>query len=578
MKIPGFHRDEDGTLVITISQTMRLVILASAMMLAVIAIWWVVLRKEQTRVWAPSGAPGDIIKSEDFADDEPDPLLAVESRAGVSPHSLLTIEGVAGADRDELEKIFDEILSDGLPDLQSEEAQLYDSLIARSAEIAPNRSLRFYDKLEGGNQRPYSISQLYKKWVKLNPEEAIETAKLLEEPLRFHILSRDLLALAETKPGKAFSTALLTRTDYFKYVRPDFVRSVVRTWSRIALAQAEKAAFELSETTGRREAVQGLALGVLDRSQAWADAYKWAGKLSQSQDRLWAGLAVVEMGLHRFPEEVRGAIDDFPHQALKQHLLRCAEAKRLAMKGDPQKRLELTTHLFRSTDPYDFHGRLCVLNTFEDQMLREYEGIQLRTRWPQLGEVTYLADGYLLCSDVPPEIRQEPLVNLLARGDLALAKGDLKSSHRDFLTYLHYNPHLEDADPYLTRWSRNANTYLGPDASLLDDVIVAANSVPEDTNFHQAMRAIQKQFQNQAGRALELYIFEAISGRELLENIFAWGDYPDTSARQALDALTINSGLTIYHKDYGIVGYYFRDQDVAMMMGTPPELIPYPID
>jgi hypothetical protein len=48
--------------------------------------------------------------------------------------------------------------------------------------------------------------------------------------------------------------------------------------------------------------------------------------------------------------------------------------------------------------------------------------------------------------------------------------------------------------------------------------------------------------------------------------------------REALDILTQYSGLTIHHKEYGIVGYYWRDEDIAMRMGAPIELIPYAIE
>lgn len=577
MKIPGIERDDDGSLVIEISPTMRLVALASVMILVGVVIWWLAIAKEQAQQRKMSRVPQDIIKEEEFAEDKPDALMKVEEVVGVSPHSLLSIERVAGADREELEKIFNDIMSQGLPRLDSEEAQLFNGLIERSAEIAPNRSLRFYDMLEGNNQRPYAINQLYKTWIGLNPLEALETAKLVEEPLRFHTLARDLPALAETRPKDAFDAALITRGDYFTHVRPDFVRPVTRIWARNAFSEAEKAVFGLSNLAERKEAVQGLALAKLDQSSEWENAYEWATGLGNSEDRLWARLTLVELGIHKDYEGVSEAAGNFSNQSLKQHLLRLMEAKRLALEISPGERHEKTWQIYRSTDPYDAHGRLCVLNTLENVGEREFEAITLRSRWPEIAEMTFVADGYLLYGGVPLDIPQKPLVNLLERGDRALSEGDLESSRQDFLTYLHYNPGHEDVDPYFTRWSKEAGTWLGNDAVILDEVIVPANVIPETSDFFVVMDNLAKEYEKETDKKLDFYIFEAISGRKP-ETLYAWGEHGDVSLREALDVLTSYSGLTVHHKEYGIVGYYWRDEDIAMSMGTSIESIPYPIE
>ena len=160
MKFPGIERDEDGTIVIEISQTMRLVVLSAAALLVVIAIWWVAIRNaSEPEGEKISRIPGNIPLAEDFKDDELN-LTEPERVMGVDgPQSTLNIERLGRADREELEKIFDGILSDGLPRLQSEEVQLYDSLVERSAEIAPVRSLQFYDMFEAPRQRLYAISR-----------------------------------------------------------------------------------------------------------------------------------------------------------------------------------------------------------------------------------------------------------------------------------------------------------------------------------------------------------------------------------------------------------------------------------
>ncbi|MGY8690858.1 MAG: hypothetical protein ACKVHP_24360, partial [Verrucomicrobiales bacterium] len=245
MKIPGIERDEDGTIVIEISQTMRIVALAAIALLAVMSIWWFAIRNEQKTQRQVSRVPGNIPLSEEFS-DAPEKLLLPEETIGVG-ESLLNIERLAGADREELEKIFTGILEEGSPNLQSEEMQLYNGMIARSAQIAPNRALRFYDRLEGNNQRPYSIAQLYRKWIQINPAEAIETAKLLEEPLRFHILATELIAFADTNPEAAFGQALVTSKDYFVNVRPNFIRPVIRKWADKSFSAAQAAVSKLKD-------------------------------------------------------------------------------------------------------------------------------------------------------------------------------------------------------------------------------------------------------------------------------------------------------------------------------------------
>lgn len=576
MKIPGVERDEEGTIVIEISPTMRLVALSGVMIFVGVVVWWIAIEKEQEKLRKMSRVPGNILKPEEYT-DEPDVLMGVEESIGVSPHSLLTIERLAGADREALETIFEEILNEGLPDLTSEEAQFYNSLIARSAEIAPNRSLRFYDMLEGGNQRSYSISQLYKKWITIRPLEAMETAKLVEEPLRFHMLSRDLLALAETRPSDAFEAALITRTDYFEHVVPDYIRPVVRLWGKSAFSAAEKSALELTYETGRKDAVQGLALAKLDQSSSWSDAYQWASDLANSQDRLWAQLTIAELGVHRHPDEAIDAVNNFPNLSLKKHLLRLVEAKRKALEYAPGDRRLKTWQLYRSTDPYDAHGRLCVANAFESIAEREKEAIYLRSRWRALRNTTFIADGYLLSGDVHLDVPESPLVNLLDRGDDSLNKDDLDAARADFLTYLHYNPAETDVDPYFTRWSKKANTWLGKDASILDEVTVPAAVVPEETPFFDVMEGLSKRYEEVTGSQLEFMVFEAISGKKP-EILFAWGEHEEVSLREAIDTLTLYTGLTVRQKEYGIVCYYWRDEDVAMSMGSTIEEIPYLLD
>lgn len=574
MKIPGFERDEDGTLVIEISPTMRLVALAGAMIFVGLAVWWVAIDREQEKQRRISRVPGNILPTDQFAEDKPDQLMSPEQSIGVSPYSLLSIESVAGADREELEKIFDEILERGLPDLQSEEAQLYNGLIARSAEIAPNRSLRFYDMLEGGNQRAYSISQLYKRWIELKPTEAVETAKLVEEPLRFHTLSRDLLLLAENNPNEALQAALLTRNDYFQHVEPDFIRPVVRTWGMDSFDAAEEAAMDIPMGEGRKEAIQGLALAKLDIESQWSQAYQWASNLGNSQDRLWTQLTIVEMGIHRGVEDTEDAVNNFSNLSLKKHLLRLVEARRLAQAYPEEERHRQTWILFRSTDPYDQHGRLCVLNAMENPQEREREAIRLRSRWPEVGAGTFVADAYLLTSEVNTKIPAGRLVNRLERGSELLANGDLDASRADFLTYLHYNPGQPELDPYFTEWSKKAGTWLGPGATKLDEISVPATVVQPDTDFFEVMGNLAKRYAEQTDDEMEFIVFEAISGTKPTP-LFAWGEHEEVSLREAIDSLTNYSGMIIEHKEYGVVCYHWRDEDIAMSMGSPIELIPY---
>ena len=578
MKIPGVERDEDGTIIIEISQNMRLIILAAAALLAIIAIWWVAIKKAESEKKKISRIPGNIPLTEEILPDDPNALTEPERVLGVEgPQSNLNIERLGRADREELEKIFEGILSEGLPRFDSEAVQLYDGLVQRSAEIAPNRSLQFYDYFEAPRQRCYSIAQLYKRWMEIDPVKAVQVAgEKIEDPLLYHILQRDLPRLAETVPSKALEAALLTRGKYFRAVTPDYIRPVMRTWAKASFSDAYKAAVKLKRDGSRREAIQGVAMAKLDTSTRWTDAYSWASKLGSSEDRLWAQMVITELGLYRKMEGVNEAVKNFPHQTLKQHLLRLLEAQRLADAYPESDRRDQTLYLYRSTDPYEYHGRLCVLNTFPDFDERFDEAHRLRSRWPDLGDITFVADGYLLMSGVMGSVPQKPLVNLLERGQLALQNEDLKRAEADFVQYLHYNPGYPEVDPYLTEWSKANDTWLGPGAAKMDEVVLPATSIPRSTSFRSGMAQFQELFEKQAGHAFNAYAFEGISGKPL-EQVTLGGSFEEVTAREALDILSHLNGIPFEVKEYGYVGYYIRDEDVAPLMGRPIELIPYPV-
>ena len=575
MKFPGIERDEDGTIVIEISQTMRLIVLSAAVLLVVITIWWVAIRKAESEAPKISRIPGNIPLFEEFEDDVT--LTELERVMGVDgPQSNLNIERLGRADREELEKIFDGILSDGLPRLQSEEVQLYDSLIERSAEIAPVRSLQFYDMFEAPRQRLYSISQLYKKWIKIDAVKAVEVAgKRVDEPLLYHVLKRDLPELAKTKPEEALTAAQATRGRYFTAVYVDYIRPVMRVWGKQAFSNALKAAGKLTRDNGRQEAFQGLALAKLDTSTNWSIAYKWASSLSNSQDSLWAQMAIAEMGVHK-RMKIGRTLENFPNQNLTQHLLRMQEAHRLANAYPESERDAQTLHLYRSGDPYEYHGRMCVVNTFPNLKDREAAAFRLRSRWPLLRDITYVSDGYLLTSGVPKNVPQAPLVNLIERGEIALKKGNLKQAESDFITYLHYNPWFPEIEDPLIRLSQANGTWLGPEASKLDEVVLPATTFSQDAFFIDTAPTFEKLFKETAGQPMRIFGFQGISGVPF-EDLRLHGSFGEVTAREALDIIMDSNGLAYHFKEYGLLTYYLRDEDVAPLMGRPIELLPYPV-
>ncbi|NCF93522.1 MAG: hypothetical protein GWQ05_21585 [Verrucomicrobiaceae bacterium] len=577
MKFPGIERDEDGTIVIEISQTMRLVVLSAAALLVVIAIWWVAIRNaSEPEGEKISRIPGNIPLAEDFKDDEltltePERVMGVDG-----PQSTLNIERLGRADREELEKIFDGILSDGLPRLQSEEVQLYDSLVERSAEIAPVRSLQFYDVFDAPRQRLYSISQLYKRWIKIDAVIAVEVAgKVVEEPLLYHVLKRDLPLLAETKPEEALAAAQATRGRYFTVVDVDYIRPVMRVWGKQTFSAAERAAVNLTRDNGRQEAFQGLAMAKLDTSTNWSIAYKWASALGNSQDSLWAQMVLAELGIHK-GLKVGRTLENFPNQTLKQHLLRMQEAHRLANDYPESERADQTLYLYRSVEPYEYHGRFCVVNTFPNLKDRENAAYRLRSRWRDLTEITYVSDGYLLTRGVPTNVTQAPLINRIERGEIALKKGDLKQAESDFVTYLHYNPWFPEIEEPLTRLSQANGTWLGPGASKLDEVVLPATTFPHDAFFVDTAKQFEKLFEETAGQPMKIYAFQGISGNAFRE-VRMYGSFGEVSAREALDSIMDSNGLAYHYKDYGLLTFYLRDEDVAPLMGRPIELLPYPV-
>ena len=576
MKFPGIERDEDGTIVIEISQTMRLIVLSSAVILVVIAVWWVAIRKAETEERKISRIPGDIPLAEEFKDDdltltEPERVIGVDG-----PQSTLNLERLGKADREELEKIFDGILSDGLPRLQSEEVQLYDSLVERSAEIAPVRSLQFYDMFEAPRQRLYSISQLYKKWIKIDAVKAVEVAgKVVEEPLLYHVLKRDLPELAKRKPEEALAAAQATRGRYFTVVDVDYIRPVIRVWAKRDFSAAQKAAAKLTRDNGRQEAFQGLAMAKLDTSTNWDVAYKWAAKLGNSEDSLWAQMVIAELGIHK-GMKVGRTLENFPNQTLKQHILRMQEAHRLAKAYPESERATQTLQLYRSVDPYEYHGRFSVVNTFPNLKDREDAAFRLRSRWRDLTEISYVGDGYLLTRGVPRNVPQASLVNLMERGELALKKGDLKQAERDFTTYLHYNPWAPEIDDPLTRLSQANGTWLGPGASKLDEVVLPATSYPKDALFVDTAQQFEKLFEQTAGQPMHIYAFQGISGAPF-RDLKMYGAFGEVTAREAIDIIMDSNGLAYHYKDYGVLTFYLRDEDVAPLMGRPIELLPYPV-
>ncbi len=568
------EEEDDNTIVIEITPAMRVMIIVAGMMLFMFLIWFFGFREGAVEPNKVTRVPGDLLGPEDFTDLEPKELTSIESMFGVDTESTLNIERLAGADRAELEKIFHELASTGLPDLDSEESQLFDALVQRSAQIAPNRSLRFYDMFEDTNNRTFATSRLFRYWFEEDPDKAIESIGFVSEPIRLRVLSDDLSAMAVTKPEKAFELSLKTINNMFRHVEPNLIRPVIRIWAQQDFDGAMKAMSKLKRPDGGRDdALQGIALAKLDMVSEWKEAFNWASGFT-GEDKLRAQVLVLENGIFEHTEQVEDLVSQFPHQLFGPHLRRTLEAKTKALKLPESDRLHMTVRLLRSLDPYDHHGRRCVINALEDPNLRERDSIMLQFRWPEVAESTFLADSYCYSASVPKQLGYTKFTDLLTDGDRALSTSQPEVALKHFSQYLHYNPEDDEVRDYLTKWSKAAGQWLGEDAELLDKVRISAQSIPEDTDFFEVMAALQKEFKKQTGQKLEMFVFEAVSGIPP-RLMWAWGDHGDVTLREALNVLTAPTGLALTYEEFGMVGFYWRDEDIAPIMGMPPQMFQY---
>ena len=568
------EEEDEDTIVIEVTPAMRVMIIVAGVMLVMGAIWFFGYRQSEDARNQYSRVPGDILGPEDYTELEPRELMTVESMYGVDIVSTLNIERLAAADRAELEKIFEELASTGLPDIDSEENQLFDALVQRSAQIAPNRSLRFYDMFEDTNNRTFATSRLFRYWFEEDPDEAMESVDFVAEPIRLRVLSDDLIRMAETRPEKAFELSLMTIKDMFRHVQPNFVRPVIRTWAQQDFGGAYEAMSKLTRPNGGRdEALQGVSLAKLDLVSDWKEAFAWASSF-KGEDRLLAQVIMLENGIFEHTDRVEDLVSKFPHQLFGPHLRRTLEAKKKALQFPESDRLHLTVRMLRSLDPYDHHGRRCIINAIEDPDLRERDSIMLQFRWPDVAGSTFLADSYSYSASVPQKLGYTKFTDLLADGDRALSTDQPDVALQHYRQYMHYNPEDDEAREYLTKWSKAAGLWLGPEAKALDAVRIKAQSIPEDTDFFEVMSDLAEEFEKQTGKKLPMFFFEAVSGISP-RLMWAWGDHGDVSLREALDVLTAPSGLALAYEEFGITGFYWRDEDIAPVMGMPSQMFEY---
>ncbi|MEN9019311.1 MAG: hypothetical protein ABF370_02240, partial [Verrucomicrobiales bacterium] len=153
---------------------------------------------------------------------------------------------------------------------------------------------------------------------------------------------------------------------------------------------------------------------------------------------------------------------------------------------------------------------------------------------------------------------------------------DLKQAESDFVTYLRYNPWFPEIEDPLTRLSQANGTWLGPGASKLDEVVLPATTFPHDAFFVDTAKQFEKLFEETAGQPMKIYAFQGISGNAFRE-VRMYGSFGEVSAREALDSIMDSNGLAYHYKDYGLLTFYLRDEDVAPLMGRPIELLPYPV-
>ncbi len=571
-------RDEDGTYIIEITPFVRIGLMVAATLLITFFVWRCGFYKPPEQTKTPSRVPGDILPTDEFGPDTIT-LELLEQSAGIDPEVDLNMERLSQVDRDELETIYNDLASRGFPRLDSEEALLYEGLIERSAEIAPYRTLKFFELFEDTRRMHYSTKTLFENWLANDADKAMEHLSALPERLRLQVLSESLLELAETNPERAFALALRSHRGMFSRIQPDLVRPVARIWAQEDFDDVLKKMRQLQRPDGGRdEVLHGLTLAKLDTVSNWSDAASWARSLGSGEDGLRSLELVAEYGIAKYPEDqaAEDLVKSFPNRLYQKHLMRALAAKKLIVKHPPEKRLEKSLHLLRSTDPLDPHGRMCVINTFEDESLRERDNILLRFRWPDLGETTYLADGYLLPSTPPMGVPATPLKDLLELGDRLLAEGKYEEAREPLLQYLYYNPEVEEIYERLNEYSRQAGTSLGPNAELLDQFKVKPASLPVDSDMYAALNAVKKQFEEQAKKPLDIFIFEAVTGRKPTP-MWAWGEYGEVSVREALDVIMENTLMSVSHEEFGIVGFYWRDEDIAVEMGVPAELLEYHI-
>lgn len=562
-------RDKDGTFVIEISPAMRVIILGGGLALLLVFLFWKFMLPDDESARRTARVELNLPETEPSGAADARSLRDLEAAFGVAEELPFTIEQLSQADSEQLKSIFDELMNRRFLAAEGEESLIFDSLIETSARLAPKRSLRFYSAIEDYSEREFSVTRLFHYWLQRDPEAAFETLPALNESMRFRVIAEELPKLAEKTPEQALAWGLRARDEAFTRFRPDVVRPVFRVWAKNDPSAARAAVATLAEQE-RPKAMQGLALAQIDGGD-FQKAHAWSVELPDDEPAQFAKLTVLEFGIQEHPDLVAEDIERFPNPTLRRHLARMLEAKKTIAAEPPENRQRKAYRLLYSLNAYDVEGRQCIVNAMPDEKIREQESLYLRYRFFDFGDKSYFAFNRCFLQSDDVEVKSGPFRDLLSLSRQALAEGNLQQAREYFLPYLYNVPENEELHELMIEWSKKDGSWLGENLEVLDRVRVPAASFSE-AKVETFLKVIADAVADQAGVTFRHYFFQALDGAPT--DTYVWGEYGEGTARQALDAVLSPISLIYSEHEFGLLGYYFRDEDTDPFLRWPDLVAP----
>lgn len=559
------EKDEEGGIVIEVSRFMQWTLIVLVGGLAGVGIWKLVLMRKETpppRAYVP---PAPLV--EPTPDPEPpSDLLASEQAAGVKDEGI-NIEKLSTADQAAMESNFQEWLSSGVFEPESESIPLFRSLIEQSVKVAPNRSLRFYDHLDNQQQRLFALEELYQLWFRKDFAAAAASLSTVENTnLQRNYFRAAIEELAQTDPKAALGHAKAAKPEWFENTRPGIYRALFRVWGKKNASEATGNLAGLP-ADARRESVQGIALGRIDLG--WPEAFSWAQGLSGADRETGLG-TVVDLGIHLATSKAASALGSMPEGNFKHHLQRALQVKQIALSLPSGERDRVVLRLYRSHEPYnDFHGLAAISNALENEDLRDRYTRLLRFRQPSFADTTLREQSYCLMISVP-NFKPEPFENLLDKSRKALAAGHAKDAYEFAKLYLIRNPEDLEAKEAMIEVAKAKKDWLGPKAEILDKVKFKPTK-QEKISLKSFLEDIANHVASSQNVRPDVLIFWGISGLPL-DTTITIDQSEEITAREALESVNEIVGLTVSAEEFGILAYGYDDAETSYLFANPAEV------